>query len=546
MYQSLYRTWRPKTFSQMVGQPYLVRTLKNQTVTGHIAHAYLFSGSRGTGKTSAARILAMAINCQNLQGGDPCLECASCQALISETTLDIFEMDAASNSRVEEIREMLEKVNYPPQFVRFKVYIIDEVHMLSNAAFNALLKTLEEPPSYMVFILATTEPQKIPATILSRCQRFEFGRIREQDIISRLKVALKAGQKAEEAALELIAVSAEGSMRDAWSLMDMCLDADGDLSEARVRQALGTVDKGFMFSFVQAMAANDAGQAFGMIARMMQSGKDVQVFLKDIAAHLRRVISVKLDPQGTGGTDDETIARFSAQGRDIALEKLVWMLEKAVKAEGDLRWVSQQRTVLEVFALTVCQPDQADDAQSLRVRVSDLEQQLALMQAAPPQPGERRHATNTQEKPLESISQPHAERAVQSTDSPEPESAAASDGDPVSPKQAWNAMLKRASRELPSVYSMMSEGKFGGFRDGSFYLSFPDDKQFLVGFVMAEDRRKQIESILSREYGQPVRFEASQAVDPQRENDQKQNAQQDIEMLAQVFGRQNLSVKNEL
>lgn len=546
MYQSLYRTWRPKTFSQMVGQPYLVRTLKNQTVTGHIAHAYLFSGSRGTGKTSAARILAMAINCQNLQGGDPCLECVSCQALISETTLDIFEMDAASNSRVEEIREMLEKVNYPPQFVRYKVYIIDEVHMLSNAAFNALLKTLEEPPSYMVFILATTEPQKIPATILSRCQRFEFGRIREQDIISRLKVALKPGQQAEEAALELIAVSAEGSMRDAWSLMDMCLDEDGDLSEARVRQALGTVDKGFMFSFVQAMAGNDARQAFGMIAQMMQSGKDVQVFLKDVAAHLRRVISVKLDPQGAGEAGDEALARFSTQGRDIALEKLIWMLEKAVKAEGDLRWVSQQRTVLEVFALTVCQPDQEDDAQSLRVRVSDLEQQLALMQTASPQPRERKPAPKTTEKPQASISEPQAGASAQTQDSAAPAAEQASAGEPISPKQAWNAMLKRASRELPSVYSMMSEGKFGGFKDGSFCLSFPDDKQFLVGFVMADDRRKQIESILSQEYGQPVRFEASQAIDPQRDNDQRQKAEQDIELLAQVFGRQNLSVKNEL
>ena len=546
MYQSLYRTWRPKTFSQMVGQPYLVRTLKNQTVTGHIAHAYLFSGSRGTGKTSAARILAMAINCQNLQGGDPCLECASCQALISETTLDIFEMDAASNSRVEEIREMLEKVNYPPQFVRYKVYIIDEVHMLSNAAFNALLKTLEEPPSYMVFILATTEPQKIPATILSRCQRFEFGRIREQDIISRLKVALKPGQQAEEAALELIAVSAEGSMRDAWSLMDMCLDADGDLSEERVRQALGTVDKGFMFSFVQAMAGNDAAQTFGMIAQMMQSGKDVQVFLKDIAAHLRRVIAVKLDPQGAGGTGDEALARYRAQGQDIALEKLIWILEKAVKAEGDLRWASQQRTVLEVFALTVCQPDQESDAQSLHVRVSDLEQQLALLLTAPPQPKEHKPDLKNADKPQAPQSEPQAEESVQSPESAAPAAVESASSETISPKQAWNAMLKRAVRELPSVYSMMSEGKFGGFKDGSFYLSFPDDKQFLVGFVMADDRRKQIEAILSQEYGQSVRFEASQAVDPKRESDQQQKTQQDIELLSQVFGRQNLSVKNEL
>ena len=543
MYQSLYRTWRPKTFSQMVGQPYLVRTLMNQAVTGHIAQAYLFSGSRGTGKTSAARILAMAINCRNLQGGDPCLSCPSCQALLTETTLDIFEMDAASNSRVEEIREMLEKVNYPPQFVRFKVYIIDEVHMLSNAAFNALLKTLEEPPGYMVFILATTEPQKIPATILSRCQRFEFGRIREQDIISRLKVALKPGQLAEDAALELIAVSAEGSMRDAWSLMDMCLDEDGDLSEERVRQALGAVDKGFMFSFMQALAQGDAAQAFGMINQMMQSGKDVQVFLKDVASHLRRVISSKLDPQGTGKGDDDMLSRYLEQSQEIPLEKLIWILDKAVKAEGDLRWVSQQRTVLEVFALTVCQPDQESDAQSLRVRVTDLERQLDSIQTSQPQRSERRPTPKRSEHPREAAFESRDE-VVAPVDAAASTDVAVSTA--ISPKDAWNAMLKRAAHELPSVYSMMSEGKFAGYKDGCFCMSFPDDRQYLVSFIMDEGRRGQIEAILSQVYGQTAHFKASQAADPQRESDQKQKAQQDIDLLTQVFGRQNLSVKNEL
>ena len=179
MYQALYRKWRPRTFSEMAGQEAVIRTLRHQVASGRIAHAYLFCGSRGTGKTSAAKIMARAINCENPQDGDTCLACPACKALMEDASLDVFEMDAASNSRVEEIRDLLEKVDYPPQFSKYKVYIIDEVHMLSNAAFNALLKTLEEPPSYMVFILATTEPQKIPATILSRCHRFDFGRLTE-------------------------------------------------------------------------------------------------------------------------------------------------------------------------------------------------------------------------------------------------------------------------------------------------------------------------------------------------------------------------------
>ena len=309
-----------------------------------------------------------------------------------------------------------------------------------------------------------------------------------------------------------------------------------------MRQALGTVDKGFMFTFVQALAEGGAAQAFGMISQMMQSGKDVQVFLKDVTAHLRRVIAAKLDPQGAGEAIEDTLARYRAQGQEITLEKLIWILDKAVKAEGDLRWVSQQRTVLEVFALTVCQPDQESDAQSLRVRVADLEQQLAGFQTRAATK-ERKSAPRKTEQPRELHSRPRAEDKAQEG---APVSVDAAAGAAMSPKDAWNAMLKRAANELPSVYSMMSEGKFGGYKDGSFYLSFPDDKKYLVGFVMAEDRRKQIESILSQVYGQTVHFEASQATDPTREIDQRQKAQQDIELLTQVFGRQHLSVKNEL
>ncbi|MHC1785949.1 MAG: DNA polymerase III subunit gamma/tau [Christensenellales bacterium] len=532
MYQSLYRTWRPRTFSQMVGQVNLVRTLKNQATTGHIAHAYLFSGSRGTGKTSAARILAMAINCLDLQAGDPCLQCEACQALIKDTTLDIFEMDAASNSRVEEIREMLEKVNYPPQSVRYKVYIIDEVHMLSNAAFNALLKTLEEPPRYMVFILATTEPQKIPATILSRCQRFDFGRIREEDIVARLKVALSPGQQVEEEALALIAASAEGSMRDAWSLMDMCLGADNDLNEARVRAALGTVDKGFMFAFAAALASGDAALCFRMIRQMLQSGKDIQVFLKDISLHLRRLIAAQL---GAGGDlTGEAALRYQDQAAAIPLDKLVWMLEKAARAEADLRWTSQQRTVLEVLALSLCRPGGEDDTQALQVRVADLERLLASRadvpgMAPPPEP-----------RP------PVAEAVRPPAAPPAPAAEAAAPLREQSPKDAWNAMLKRAARELPSVYSMMSEGKYGGFRDDCFLLNYPEDKQFLSGFLMADDRRQRIEALLSQESGRPVRFQAAAFGDRQQEVDQKQKARQDIQQLSEVFGRQNITVKGDV
>ena len=350
-YQTLYRTWRPRTFSEMVGQDAVVRALSNQVATKRIAHAYLFCGSRGTGKTSAARIMAAAINCRNPENGNPCLVCDNCKALKSETTLDVFEMDAASNSRVEEIREMLAKTDYPPQFVPYKVYIIDEVHMLSNAAFNALLKTLEEPPEYMVFILATTEPQKLPATILSRCQRFDFGRIAESDIVARLKLALKDGYEAEEDALLLIAASAQGSMRDAWSLMDMCLGVSTRLSEDSVRAALGAVSQDFLFAFLDALAKGDTAAALRLTAQMMKDGRDVQVFLREFNAHLRQVLAMKWTGAGTREISSEQAARLKAQAKAASADDLLFFLEKAMLAEQDARWASSPRAVLELFAL---------------------------------------------------------------------------------------------------------------------------------------------------------------------------------------------------
>ncbi|NLA54118.1 MAG: DNA polymerase III subunit gamma/tau, partial [Clostridiales bacterium] len=511
MYQSLYRTWRPKTFSDMVGQEHVVRTLKNQAQRGHIAHAYIFSGSRGTGKTSAARILAMAINCQNPDHGDPCLACEACQNLMNDTTLDVIEMDAASNSSVNEIRDMLEKVNYPPQFVTYKVYIIDEVHMLSNAAFNALLKTLEEPPKYMVFILATTEMQKIPSTILSRCQRFEFGRIQEADIISRLRVALDGNQKADDEALQLIAFSADGSMRDAWSLMDMCLNDDGDLTELRVREALGSVDKALMFQFVTALQDKNPQTAFRMIQDMHSSGKDVQVFLKDLTSHLRLLISAKLI--GTPLKSD----RYSQQASEATLNSLTLLLEKTVRAEGELRWLSQPRAVLEVYALSICESGKEADTNSndssLRSRIEELEKRLENKQSAKTaaaipsssktssSPHEGNDIYKAEQKNQNIPASPQEEQTKR-IDMPlaafkpegrldelnkrteEPISIPLSAPNSQSPKQIWNAMLERISKEFPNIYGIMSEGKFGGFKDDTFLLSFSENQQLFIGMLM--------------------------------------------------------------
>ena len=565
MYQSLYRTWRSKTFSDMVGQEHVIKTLRHQSANGHIAHAYLFSGSRGTGKTSAARILSMSINCQNPREGDPCLECEACKSLLSDTTLDVVEMDAASNSGVGEIRDMLERVSYPPQFVRYKVYIIDEVHMLSNAAFNALLKTLEEPPSYMVFILATTELQKIPATILSRCQRFEFGRIPQADMISRLRLAIKDGAQVQEEALQLIASSAEGSMRDAWSLMDMCLDEDGSLTEERVREILGTVTKDFLFDFVSALQMKQAGQAFAMIEQLHSAGKDIQVFVKSLSAHLRQLIASKLDVPHHD-------KMYQEQADSIPLAKLTWMLERAIYAEGNLRWTSQQRAVLEVYALSVCQMNEETDPLALQARLAELEEMLATgirLLPAPQKPAQR------EEAPQEAISAA-VPSLPPSAEGPDFQLPAVDQGDfsqkipplveddishtpehpplipqkqetPMSnsammPKTVWNSALELARKDLPNIYSIISEGKYGGYKDGCYYLSFSPDKQIYISFLMSEDRRKMIENILSDVGGIPARFETIKEQDAVKEQDMKEKSMRDIQALSEVFGRQNIIV----
>ena len=289
-YQALYRRYRPARFEDFVGQEAVIKTLRSQVMSGRIAHAYLFCGTRGTGKTSTAKVFARAVNCEHPENGDPCGQCAACQALSAESSLDILEIDAASNNGVDEIRDLREKVKYPPQNGRYRVYIIDEVHMLSTGAFNALLKTLEEPPSYVVFILATTEPQKLPATILSRCQRFDFHRIPMHQIIGRMKVAVeKEGILAEEAALSRIARAAEGGMRDAWSIMDMCLgyaqEDDTGLTEELVLRVLGAADRTFLFDFADKLIGSDAVGALTMIDDMMRMGREVQVFVRDVSAH---------------------------------------------------------------------------------------------------------------------------------------------------------------------------------------------------------------------------------------------------------------------
>lgn len=535
MYQALYRKWRPRTLSEMVGQEAVIRTLRNQVASGRIAHAYLFCGSHGTGKTSAAKIMARAINCQHPVDGDPCMECESCRALMDDASLDVFEMDAASNSRVEEIRDLLEKVDYPPQQSKYKVYIIDEVHMLSNAAFNALLKTLEEPPAYMVFILATTEPQKIPSTILSRCQRFDFGRLTEEQMIRRMQTAMPELKEAEPGALELIARSADGAMRDAWSLLDMCLGSGEKLTERVVREALGAADSDFLFDFAAALAASDGTRALNMISDMMAAGRDVQVFLRDFAAHVRQVASFKLGAKAAGEMTGANAQRYEEQAREISLPRLLRMLELSMTAEADTRYASSPRAVLELFALRACRVADGADVESLAAQVEDLSHQLELLrrngvtvQAAPAPASEKKPVRAAESKPAAPVIQAESEAPGGRR-----------------PADVWNAALKRLAKEAVAAFALVNQGKFGGYADGVYHLVFTRDAAMSRDFVNAPERKSVMERLLTEEGGAPAKFEALLEGEAKREKSLREQQERDESMLIETLGRDRVQIDND-
>ena len=292
-YTALYRKFRPISFSEMVGQEHITKTLKNQIVAGRVGHAYLFSGGRGTGKTSAAKIMARAINCLHpKEDGEPCNECEICKAILDGSLTDVVEMDAASNNSVEDIRAIRDEVNFLPTVAKYRVYIIDEVHMLSTGAFNALLKTLEEPPEHVKFILATTEPQKLPATILSRCQRFDFKRISTQDIIKRLEIICKESNiQISKEALELIAILSEGAMRDAISILERCAaEQTEEINEDKVRDLVGIPKITYINKLAKGIINKEPEEAINIVNTILEEGKDIDNFLWELIKYIKDML----------------------------------------------------------------------------------------------------------------------------------------------------------------------------------------------------------------------------------------------------------------
>lgn len=365
MYRALYRKWRPQRFEDVVGQRAIVAALKNQVASGRVGHAYLFTGVRGTGKTTCAKIFAKAVNCLNPQGGDPCCQCAVCRGIDGGSLLDVVEMDAASNNGVDDIRDLRDETAYTPSSCTYKVYIIDEVHMLSTAAFNALLKTLEEPPAHVIFILATTEIQKVPATIRSRCQRYDFTRISPEDIAGRVaQVAAAERLSLTDKAAALIARLADGALRDALSILDTCAGVTADIDENVVRRMAGVTDRSYLFRISQAVSARDAAGALAELAALRQQSVDVKRLTEELIAHYRSLMLAAL-PGGQellSGVSPDEEALYLEQGPALGRREAVRAIRALGVALEHMARGSDQRIELELALFSLTEPAQTQQA----------------------------------------------------------------------------------------------------------------------------------------------------------------------------------------
>jgi len=354
-YTALYRKFRPQTFSEMVGQEHITRTLRNQIMANRVGHAYLFNGGRGTGKTTSAKVLARAINCLNPNDGEPCNECEICKSAINGSLTDIVEMDAASNNSVEDIRSIREEVNFLPTKAKYRVYIIDEVHMLSQGAFNALLKTLEEPPEHVKFILATTEPQKLPATILSRCQRFDFKRISNEDIIKRLEIVCEESDiNATKQALNIIAALSEGAMRDALSILERCVqDGANDIDEDKIKELVGIPKLTFVHSISKAIIEYNIDEAMESITKVLDEGKDLNNLLWEIIKYIKDILMVKTN-QKLSIYNDSDFERLSELANNVSKERAINLINELSKLETDMKSSTQRLIIFQAGIIRLC------------------------------------------------------------------------------------------------------------------------------------------------------------------------------------------------
>lgn len=549
-YVALYRQWRPQDFDALVGQKAVKTTLKNALASGKIAHAYLFSGPRGTGKTSMARILAKALNCEQGPTAEPCGQCGNCQRIVQGTSLDVIEIDAASNTSVDNIRDLREQVAFTPAESRYKVYIIDEVHMLSTGAFNALLKTLEEPPAHAVFILATTDPQKVPATIQSRCQRFEFRRVTVDEIAEHLAmVAAGSGIEADADALRLIAIQAEGGMRDALSLLDQCGVMAKRVTVATVREVLGIVGREALHELTEAIGRRQLPQALATLNLLLEQGKDVKQVLTELIEYLRALVLYLAVPDYEEIYLTDTKEALAELAPLFGRDRLLAAEERLHSAIQELRGSMRPRITAELCLLDLCRVEGSTLA-ALSARIEQLERQLAggvmpvyqqtqpapvaVEPAAVQQPTVQEYdapvaqqpiaqqvsaSANAQAAKAASVKKPAAQPqpaadtlAAAVNAAPKPKSAKVQQteeyaGDFAAGEDFWKQALEIMKAEKKnSMVSCAKNGRVFSFANNILQVAFK--APFLADRMNKDDYRKAFEEVLLRLARREIRLEA--------------------------------------
>lgn len=373
MKQAIYREFRPKDFTRVVGQSHIVEILKNQIKTGNLGHAYLFSGIRGTGKTSCAKIFARAVNCLNPKDGNPCNECENCKMILNDKALEVVEMDAASNRRIDDIRELKEKVIYPPQIVKYKVYIIDEAHMITNEGFNALLKILEEPPKHLIFILATTEIDKLPDTIISRCQRFEFKRIHNLDIVENIKYILNnLNVEVEEDGINLISELSSGAMRDALSLLDQVVATGKEkITVEDINECLGLVNLNKLFELSNSILNSSKNETIETFRNLVENGKTPNNIIIDLIKHFRNIVLVKSIKKELTTLNDVEYKRYLEHSNQFKMDELIFILENLLDVEDKMKKSDMQNALAELLIIKIC---------SYRKEKSEMEKRIEALE----------------------------------------------------------------------------------------------------------------------------------------------------------------------
>ena len=518
-YTALYRKWRPLVFEDVVEQQHIVKTIKNTVKSERVGHAYLFCGTRGTGKTTMAKIFARAINCLNPKDGDPCNECEICRGILEDTILDVVEIDAASNNSVDNIREIRDEVVYAPSQARYKVYIIDEVHMLSSGAFNALLKTLEEPPQHVVFILATTDPHKLPATILSRCQRFDFKKITPQSIAGRVQyIAGESGISLEPDAAMLIARLADGAMRDALSILDQCVAVGNkDISHQDVLDIIGIVSDDFIADMVDDIQNADTEELVRDVERLSSNGRDILRFASDLVLYYRNLLICKLSsqPESILDVSRDFVERMKQQAERYEKSRIIAIIRELSSFEAQLKYALNQRVFLEVMLISISSGSygQSNDNDVLRDRIDTLEHMIqsgaaaaGLAQAASQvqTPVKTQPEAHTSEfSPAPSIVQ-HVQAASTQDSAVKRENKKKIDS--IEQLEEWPAVmqeLRKSGRMMLATY--LAQTKAVAADESVVMIVFPNEVTTLKNNISKPEYIQVIENILSTKLSRAVR-----------------------------------------